>query len=75
MAKKEKLQSSITVLNSLLIAFLTALFAILSYSYLHFSNLKKVDFIILSLVSLFLFLCILLIFKNIKNNLKQLEKE
>ena len=75
MAKKDKLKANLIIFNSLLITFLTALFAVLSFTYIHFKNFQNADFIIIRLALLFLILCLLYIFKNIKECLNRLEKE
>ncbi|SUX27073.1 hypothetical protein [Campylobacter upsaliensis] len=75
MSKKEKIKAKITFLNSLIIAFLTTLFAIFGYSFINFKNLNYYDLLGVSIACLFLFFCIVLFLKFFIKELNKLEKE
>ncbi len=74
MSKKERIKSMFDLLKSLLMAFLFALFGVISYAFVHIRELNVVEFIVIVFAVLIDLLIISVIAKNIIYKLDELER-
>lgn len=59
MSKKDELKAMIDLYKALLLSFLTALFGILGYTFIHYDSFTMPKIIIVCVVAIILFICVI----------------